>query len=554
MAFLQIYRDRLPVMALKLTKTLYKIGRSPSSDIVLEDSSASRDHGLLILKDSEWWFDDLSRNGIELKDQTPSASRLTTRFKLKESEALRVTRHLTMVLHSTLNISDDKTLMISRQPTQVISVDADARKLRMRRALIEVVSGAESQRLEIPPQGLSIGSHSSNDLSLQNTSLSRFHATIQQAGDEFILSDLQSTNGTSVNGIRSDRSVLQNSSRIRLGDVELKFIIEWEDRLLTPSSSQRLMGLVSDHPKMRSLFSLMEIVAPTDTTVLIHGETGTGKELVAQAIHRLSSREQKPFIALNCAALPTNLIESELFGHEKGSFTGAMQTHIGAFEAADGGTLFLDEVGELDLTNQAKLLRVLESREIRRVGSSKSIRISVRIVGATHRHLKDDVKAGRFREDLYYRLYICPLHLPPLRERLEDLPLLAQELLNQLGSNHQLSDEALKLLRGYHFPGNIRELKNLLQRALLEFQRHNAPSSALVLRAKDFVDLQNEEKLENLSAEEEAHRRTILEQLQRHNFNQSRAAEEQGVPISTYNDWVRRYGIEKPKTRMRPKK
>jgi len=231
-------------------------------------------------------------------------------------------------------------------------------------------------------------------------------------------------------------------------------------------------GMIGDCPAMRQVFSLLHKVAPTDTTVLILGESGTGKELVARAVHELSPRSQAPMIPVNCAAIPQGLIESELFGHEKGAFTGATGTRQGLIEAADGGTLFLDEIGELPTEVQARLLRVLQEGEIRRVGANQSRQVDIRLITATHRDIKQLVADGTFREDLYYRLQVMELQLPPLRERGEDIIALAEALLqkNTCRLNKppmRFSPAALDAIKQYDWPGNIRELENLLERAVI---------------------------------------------------------------------------------------
>lgn len=230
--------------------------------------------------------------------------------------------------------------------------------------------------------------------------------------------------------------------------------------------------LVGNSREMRQVFHLISQVAPADSTVLILGETGTGKELVTKAIHNHSPRRDKSLVKVNCAALPANLIESELFGHEKGAFTGATERRIGKFEMAHNGTLFLDEVGELPLELQAKLLRVLQEKEIERIGGKSPIRIDVRIIAATNRDLKKEVEAGRFRKDLYYRLDVFPIVLPPLRERKEEIPELADYFIQRYAqkagkSNMRLADDVKKEMMAWHWPGNVRELEHLIERSVL---------------------------------------------------------------------------------------
>lgn len=231
-----------------------------------------------------------------------------------------------------------------------------------------------------------------------------------------------------------------------------------------------ISGLIGDGPAMRELAHLIRLVAPRNAAVLIEGETGTGKEVVASAIHRLSNRAHKPLTVLNCAAIPESLLEAELFGHTRGAFTGAVQSRTGRIEAAHGGTLFLDEIGELPLALQAKLLRFLECGEIQRVGDNEVTRVDVRILAATHRDLEQRVVDGAFRLDLYHRLAVFPIEVPALRERLEDLPALSEHLLGRLGADSprkSLSHDALEALEQHNWPGNVRELAHVLERAVI---------------------------------------------------------------------------------------
>src|SRR5581483_9747349 len=227
-------------------------------------------------------------------------------------------------------------------------------------------------------------------------------------------------------------------------------------------------GLIGESEAIREVMVKIEQMAPVSSTVLIEGESGTGKELVARAIHRLSPRRGKPFIAVNIGALPETLLESELFGHEKGAFTGAAERRLGRFELAHGGTLFLDEIGEAPLSTQVKLLRVLEQREVMRVGGSQPFRVDVRVVAATNRPLREHVEAGEFRTDLYYRLNVLTIYLPPLRERREDIPLLVRRFIQEFSAQHDrpfrgISADAMQILSDYSWPGNVRELRNLIE-------------------------------------------------------------------------------------------
>jgi two-component system response regulator HydG len=248
--------------------------------------------------------------------------------------------------------------------------------------------------------------------------------------------------------------------------------LESENEYLRSESEGRYGELVGSAPCMQAVFRVIEKVAPTDSSVLISGETGTGKELVAHAIHQRSRRAGGPFIKVNCGALTETLLESELFGHEKGAFTGALRRKLGRFELADGGTLLLDEIGDVSAALQLKLLRVLQEREFERVGGESSVRVDVRVISATNRNLQQEVTAGRFREDLFYRLHIVPLHIPPLRERREDIPLLVQHFIEKLAPRanprvNGIEDSALGRLMSYAWPGNVRELENAIEQALV---------------------------------------------------------------------------------------
>ncbi|MGO4212986.1 sigma 54-interacting transcriptional regulator [Terriglobus sp. 2YAB30_2] len=255
-----------------------------------------------------------------------------------------------------------------------------------------------------------------------------------------------------------------------------------------PVDAALLPGMIGNSSGMRELARMVRLVAPRDTTVLIEGETGTGKEVVSRAIHRLSSRAQKPFVTLNCAAIPEALLEAELFGHTRGAFTGAVQSRTGRIEAANGGTLFLDEIGEMPLPLQAKMLRFLENGELQRVGDNETVRVDVRVIAATHRDLERLSQERTFRLDLYHRLAVFPVVIPALRERAEDIPLLATHILNKLGETmpqKRLSQSALEVFRGYDWPGNVRELGHVLERAaILAEDRPEIGMTEVILRRK----------------------------------------------------------------------
>ncbi len=293
----------------------------------------------------------------------------------------------------------------------------------------------------------------------------------------------------------------------------------------------------------QDILALIRKVAPTDTPVFIQGESGTGKELAANTIWHYSARNGKPFIALNCATLSENLIESELFGHEKGSFTGAHQLKHGLVEVADKGTLFLDEIGEMPIALQAKLLRFLDSGEFRRVGGNKALRLNVRLITATNKDLTVLIKAGRFREDLYYRLNVITVALPPLRERKEDIPSLARHFLGKYAKKlaktiADISPEAVELLLGYHWPGNVRELENVIERAVILCEAETLDPDCLSIPSPVVVD-----ELGTNPSLEEMEKTYILRVLKETNNNQSRASQLLGIDRKTLYLKLKKYGI-----------
>jgi transcriptional regulator of acetoin/glycerol metabolism len=305
-------------------------------------------------------------------------------------------------------------------------------RLRMYRLRIET-RGKPEQRMEVDQPVLRVGSREENDLVLDDDAVSRIHFEILVDESGHRLRDLGSTNGTFVDGFRAADIHLKPSCTITAGVTTIHFELLDAEADLPLSEGERFGPLVGRSAAMRNLFATLERVAATDTTVLIQGESGTGKELIAEAIHGASgSRADGPFVVFDCGAIAGTLLESELFGHEKGAFTGALSDRAGCLEEADGGTLFLDEIGELPIELQPKLLRAVERRELRRVGSNRTQKFDVRIIAATNRDLSAEVNRGSFRADLYYRLAVVRLEVPPLRARPEDIPVLVEHLLSAL--------------------------------------------------------------------------------------------------------------------------
>ncbi|MEM9193917.1 MAG: sigma 54-interacting transcriptional regulator [Myxococcota bacterium] len=359
--------------------------------------------------------------------------------------------------------------------TKLTYIDGRPTTITLRRVQLTVIKNGQPEEHTFDRDTLTIGASTENDLQIDDETVSRSHCRIFREGDHFIIKDLESTNGTFVNRVRVREAFLKPDCSVLLGKSELRFMPVDERVRIVPSDDKRFGELIGGNAKMREIYAILEKIAPTDATLVIEGETGTGKEVVARTIHQQSRRREGSFMVFDCGAVPENLIESELFGHEKGAFTGAIQTRQGVFEMAHGGTVFLDELGELALDLQPKLLRVLEQREVKRVGGYKPIKVEVRVVAATNRDLEAEVAAGRFREDLFYRLSVVRVGLPPLRKRKEDIPLLIEHFLSHGKFNRNrdgkpriagVGQAAMARIMEYQWPGNVRELANVIERAV----------------------------------------------------------------------------------------
>jgi DNA-binding NtrC family response regulator len=362
------------------------------------------------------------------------------------------------------NLDDVRTAAVEAQPERRL----------IRRFQLVVEAGPETGRTFVSEgDRVAVGTHESNQLVLTDRTVSRFHCDVSLEQDRVVVRDLQSRNGTLVDGVPVREALLADGRELTLGETHLRFRVGAEQIAIPLSKLDRFGSMVGRAAATRATFAQLERAAATDTTVLLLGETGTGKEAAAESLHRESARRDRPFVIVDCAAVPPDLMESELFGHKRGAFTGADGDREGAFEAADGGTIFLDEIGELPLDLQAKLLRVLERRAVKRIGENDYRPVDVRVVAATNRDLRQEVNAKRFRSDLYYRVAVLEIPLPPLRERGEDLILLVRHLLSGMRGADQAavdlytSDEAIARLREHPWPGNVRELRNHLERCLV---------------------------------------------------------------------------------------
>ncbi|MBK7079079.1 MAG: sigma 54-dependent Fis family transcriptional regulator [Myxococcales bacterium] len=420
---------------------------------------------------------------------------------------------------------------------------------RVRRWRIEVISGPSRGRSFVATDGVvRIGSSERADLVVADPLVSREHLTAELEPGSARIRDVGSKNGTYFGGARVDAAQLPvTGGVVRIGTSELGFFPLDDTLPLAPSSSTRCGRLVGESEAMRLLFAQITRVAESTATVLIHGETGTGKELVAEAIHELGPRGPRPFVVVDCGAIPRDLIESELFGHARGAFTGAVADFSGAFERADGGTLFLDEIGELPIDLQPKLLRALETGQIRGVGRERARQVDVRVIAASLRNLRTAAEEQAFRHDLYYRLAVVELTVPPLRARLGDLPSLTAELCRVAGWS-PVDAESLARLARAAWPGNVRQLRNVLARAaslsrgpVLRIGDEDLADQGAASADAIVMALPYKEAKELMVAR---FTRDYLEQLlARNGGNVSAAAREAGIDRSWIIALARRHGV-----------
>lgn len=448
--------------------------------------------------------------------------------------------------------------------TELLKMDEIPDVVSLRKCQLVAIEGTDrGKKLTLNKNLTKIGKRETNDMILVDKTVSRNHVEIEYTSDSFLLRDLGSTNGTFLNGSRVKEAYLSPGDLIKIGNTTLEFVAFDEKIKIEPSDREEFGLMVGKSRKMRQIFSILEKISPTHATVIIEGETGTGKDLVARAIHENSHRKGKPFVVFDCSAVAPNLIESELFGHEKGAFTGAVKSRRGAFEEAGSGTIFLDEIGELTTDLQPKLLRALEQREIKRVGGNVPIGIDVRVICATNKNLRREIDEGRFREDLYYRLSVVKVSLPALRERPEDISALVERFLtrgrfNQLPDGtfkvRRVEDDALKMLSRYQWPGNVRELSNVIERAVSFVDGDTITKGHL-----DFVFAElahGEERTERMKVDsdipfkdakqrivEDFEKEYLAELLDRHRHNLSKAAREAKIDRKHLRNLLKKYGI-----------
>ncbi|WP_373045557.1 sigma 54-interacting transcriptional regulator [Vulgatibacter sp.] len=465
MAELVFFRRGEELMRVLLDRDVTVLGRGGGADVVVPHPEVSRRQAQVERRGAGFFVRDLSGRG------TAVGGTLCTEAELHEGEEIGFGEFRAVFVAADGERGEWETRAQREFTERAPALPRENVALTLR-----VRSGGQEAVLPLEPE-MTVGKAPGCSIVLPDAFASGVHCRILRRGAGVLVTDLDSTNGTWVNGLRVGSAEVGPGAWVRIGESEIGLELARED------GARAFQGILSHASCMREVFDLIERVAPSLAPVAIFGETGTGKELVARAIHEQSERSRGPFIPVNCAAISRELVESELFGHEKGAFTGATAARKGAFEEASGGTIFLDEIGELSADLQAKLLRTLELGEIKRVGSSKPFRVDTRVVCATHRDLRAMVKKGTFREDLYYRLCVIRIELPPLRSRRGDVRLLAEHFAKShapRGFRPQFAGDAWTRLDAHAWPGNVRELKNVIARAML---LRRGPT----LTARDFV-------------------------------------------------------------------
>ncbi|MCP5468475.1 MAG: sigma 54-interacting transcriptional regulator [Deltaproteobacteria bacterium] len=518
------------------------IGRSASSDVVLPDSDISREHAIVYQMDSQWIIKRVGTSKLTINGKNKAIHVLQVndeiclgQWKAELLEAPEILSHL------------ETTVGIKPKSSHTQILQHSSQGILFNKPELQIFQPSQkSQNIPINSESITIGSAPQNDIVLKDPYISSRHLKVAIQGEDVWIYDLGSTNGTYVDGVQIREAKFTPNMKLKLGQCQITLSNKQSIQPVAELEQEEFCGIIGASPQMKKLYSLLNKIGPTEATVLVLGESGSGKELVARAVHQLSPRSSGPFIAINCGAISKELIESELFGHEKGAFTGAEKRHEGAFGQASGGTLFLDEIGELPLDLQPKLLRILENGTYRRVGGQEELQANVRVVAATHRDLAKLVKEKRFREDLFFRLFVLPIQIPPLRERLGDLELLVEAFLEEFspeGSSKKIHPEAMEKLQKNSYPGNVRELRNVLLRSVILSHDHEICAEDILFPQEALKVTKPEVALEKLEAME---KRLIQQTLKKCNWNKTLAAKSLGIAKSTLFTKIRLYELEDP--------
>ncbi len=559
MPSLQVYQKGKKIFCLLLDTQRISIGRLTTNDLILAGDEVSRTHAVIENRNDEFWLVDQSTLGTYVNEE-----RVVKETQLRLDDEIRISDWK-------LVIADEKRSRArethATQLTQTIPVD-DTKLVKFDNAglihtykpllLIEDAK-AGSRHVHVRKRQIVIGTSESCDIVLKDDYVSKNHAEFRLSDQGFHVVDLGSTNGTFINGAKIKECYLKENQEIILGRSKILVMFESDkEEKIIPAQEKEFCGIIGESRAMRVLFPKIEMAAKSEMTTLVLGETGSGKELIARALHDLSSRRDKPFVIINCGAISPTLIESEIFGHEKGAFTGADVRHLGAFEQAHQGSLFLDEVGELPLELQSKILRVLEYQTLRRVGGREEIKVDVRLIAATHRDLAKMVAEQKFREDLFYRLFVLLIRVPPLRERPEDVAVLAEHFVGTMAAGRKitLAPDALKKLKTHNWPGNVRELKNTIMRALAFCQGDEIKATDIeMIRLKEEVavsmaielkeeDIPEPGEIIHPQAPDAFEKKRIEAVLEAHGGDKNAAAKDLGMGRSTLFRKIKELGIE----------
>lgn len=528
-----------------LRKSNTQLGRSMECDVVLVDPNISRFQLSIYQMEGSYFVKNLGKAPLRLNGKEIEAS------PFREGDCLELEAWRILLNQSPSLIADETYVSdAGMAATQALHLSRVGQDLHFESLLMRVSSPGEAiRKIPLKPGTNTVGKAASCDIRVADPYVSEVHAKIFYEGGKVSLYDLRSTNGSYLDGVKVTEAEIKEGSVCKIGNSELCLVSESHAQKITPLEAEAFGPFIGRSRQMRELYAFIRQVAPSNAPVCILGETGAGKELVAQSLHELSGRKSGPWIALNCGAIAKELIQSELFGHEKGAFTGALQQRLGVFEQAKGGTLFLDEIAELPLELQASLLRVLESGKLRRVGGSQEIPVHARILCATHQDLPTLVAEKKFREDLYFRLYVLPLYLPALRERKEDIPLLAEHFLKMFtppGGKKSIRPDALQFLEECEWRGNVRELRNAIQRAMILSNNESLePSDFAFLKVeKGSVAASGNNALNpGASTLLEKEKQFILQELQRQSHNKAATAKALGIAKSTLYEKLKTYNL-----------
>jgi len=522
---LLVSRSGKELVALPVERETLRVGRAGTNDLSLPDPTVSRHQcEIIFLDEDRLLVEDKSGNGTSVNGKLVREAEVEPGTRLEFGS-------LTVTLRRRAGDAGPDTTLAGGA-TEVLP--------GMQPAGSGLVLVGEDIRFPLRGSTVNIGSDPGCEVTIKDKFTSAFHCRLFKKGKNWLVTDLESTNGTFINDVKITEAELLPGATLTAGRVRLRV----EEKVQEQAGQ---FGIVSEDPAMQGVFEMIRRAAPTDETVLVTGESGSGKELVARAIHKKSRRASRPLVALNCSAITRDLMESELFGHEKGAFTGAQSQRKGLFEEADAGTLFLDEIGELAMDLQAKLLRTLENGEVRRVGSNLPIKVDVRVIAATHRSLPKRVQAGEFREDLFYRINVIEIPLPPLRDRPKDIPVLADFFLKQTTATvgeRKLADSAVERLSKYRFPGNVRELKHAITRAAIMCPQDTIEADHLAFSPTTLADrvAESETYLKGKSLRQ-VEIDTIRQALKAHDGNQKAAASVLGIARSTLITKMEKYNI-----------